>query len=95
VAVASPQTADPSQARDDSIHHLCFDRTLAVETALAEKLDRLRLTRLARECAILDPERCIPSAPRAGRSTISAVRMQKKESAEARVGAISSRRMFR
>jgi metal-responsive CopG/Arc/MetJ family transcriptional regulator len=32
------------------------NRSHAVEAALAEKLDRLRRTRLARECAKLDPE---------------------------------------
>lgn len=32
------------------------NRSQAVEAALAEKLDRLRRTRLARECAKLDPE---------------------------------------
>jgi metal-responsive CopG/Arc/MetJ family transcriptional regulator len=31
------------------------NRSQAVEAALAEKLDRLRRTRLARECAKLDP----------------------------------------
>ena len=31
------------------------NRSQAVETALAEKLDRLARTRLARECAKLDP----------------------------------------
>ena len=36
--------------------------------------------------------RCIPSASRAGRSTISAVRTKKKESADASTGATSSRR---
>jgi metal-responsive CopG/Arc/MetJ family transcriptional regulator len=32
------------------------NRSQAVEAALAEKLARLRRTRLARECAKLDPE---------------------------------------
>jgi metal-responsive CopG/Arc/MetJ family transcriptional regulator len=32
------------------------NRSQAVEAALAEKLGRLRRTRLARECAKLDPE---------------------------------------
>lgn len=32
------------------------NRSQAMEAALAEKLDRLRRTRLARECAKLDPE---------------------------------------
>lgn len=32
------------------------NRSQAVETALAEKLARTRRTRLARECAKLDPE---------------------------------------
>jgi hypothetical protein len=36
--------------------------------------------------------RCIPSASRAGRSTINAVRMKKKASADANTGATSSRR---
>lgn len=31
------------------------NRSQAVETALAEKLERLRRSRLARECAKLDP----------------------------------------
>jgi metal-responsive CopG/Arc/MetJ family transcriptional regulator len=33
------------------------NRSRAVEAALAEKLARLRRTRLARECAKLDPEK--------------------------------------
>jgi len=32
------------------------NRSQAIETALAEKLGRARRTRLARECAKLDPE---------------------------------------
>ena len=32
------------------------NRSQAIEEALAEKLDRLARTRLARECAKLDPE---------------------------------------
>jgi Arc/MetJ-type ribon-helix-helix transcriptional regulator len=32
------------------------NRSQAIETALAEKLERARRTRLARECAKLDPE---------------------------------------
>jgi metal-responsive CopG/Arc/MetJ family transcriptional regulator len=32
------------------------NRSQAVEAALAEKLDRMRRTRLARECAKLDPD---------------------------------------
>lgn len=32
------------------------NRSRAVEAALAEKIERLRRTRLARECARLDPE---------------------------------------
>jgi metal-responsive CopG/Arc/MetJ family transcriptional regulator len=45
------------QQLDDLIAQEQFpNRSQAVEAALAEKLDRLRRTRLARECAKLDPE---------------------------------------
>jgi metal-responsive CopG/Arc/MetJ family transcriptional regulator len=41
---------------DDLIADAQFpNRSQAIEAALAEKLDRLRRTRLARECARLDP----------------------------------------
>jgi len=41
---------------DDLVAHRSFrNRSQAIEAALAEKLDRLGGTRLARECAKLDP----------------------------------------
>ncbi|MCY3713625.1 MAG: ribbon-helix-helix domain-containing protein [Gemmatimonadetes bacterium] len=41
---------------DDLIMQLSYkNRSQAIEEAVSEKLDRLKLNRLARECAKLDP----------------------------------------
>ena len=54
--IAVTVDADIVERVDELVAHRKFDsRSQAVELALADKLERLARTRLARECAKLDP----------------------------------------